>query len=360
MNHELYMQTALDLAKKGWPDVAPNPMVGCVIVKGNEIVATGYHRKYGDAHAEVNAINNMPPDIDPAGCIMYVTLEPCRHHGKTPPCADLIISKGFQSVVVACKDPNPLVSGSGIRKLLEAGLDVITGILEQEARELNKRFITFFEKKRPYIILKWAISADGFISRSPVPSNRNDNWISRKEAQELVHRIRSESSAVLVGKNTVLNDDPMLTTRFVKGRNPTRVFIDRNLEVPKNFNIYNSEATTIVFNTIKEGHDGNITFAKINFNENIVEQVIHKLYQLNFQSVLVEGGAILLNDFIEQKLWDEALVFQNPDLYFHQGVKAPVFPLKNTFELVGEDKLYRHSKYETFVPSAELYKYPAF
>jgi diaminohydroxyphosphoribosylaminopyrimidine deaminase/5-amino-6-(5-phosphoribosylamino)uracil reductase len=353
------MKAALDLARQGWPGVAPNPMVGCVIVKDNKIIASGYHEKFGGPHAEVNAINNLPPKTDPVSCTMYVTLEPCRHQGKTGPCADLIIERGFKTVVVGCKDPNPLVSGSGVRKLLEAGIDVFPGILEKETRELNKRFITFFEKKRPYIILKWAITSDGFISRE-LPARREDNWISRREAQEMVHRLRSECAAVLVGKNTVLNDNPMLTTRLVEGKNPTRVFIDQKLEVPREFNIYNSQADTIVFNGIKDEHAGHITFVRIDFGGNVIDQVIHRLYQLNLQSVLVEGGAFLLSEFISQKLWDEALVFQNPDIAFGKGIRAPVFPLKNTFELIGEDKLYRHSCNETFVPAGGLYKYPAF
>jgi diaminohydroxyphosphoribosylaminopyrimidine deaminase/5-amino-6-(5-phosphoribosylamino)uracil reductase len=354
------MHLALELAKKGWPDVSPNPMVGCVIVRQDEVVASGYHQRFGDMHAEVNAINNLPGEVIAADCVLYVTLEPCRHHGKTPPCADLIISRGFQTVVVGCKDPNPLVSGSGIRKLLEAGIDVITGILEREARELNKRFITFFECRRPYIQLKWAITADGLISRKPLPPTRTENWISRTDAQLLVHTIRSETAVVLVGKNTVLSDDPRLTTRLVAGKNPSRAFIDRRLQVPRSYNIYNTEAATIVFNAIKDGTEDHVLFVKINFDGNVINQVIHKLYQMNFQGVLVEGGAMLLNDFIRQNIWDEVLVFQNPDLYFKQGIKAPVFPLKNTFELVGEDKLYRHYKNETFVPSPMLYKYPAF
>jgi diaminohydroxyphosphoribosylaminopyrimidine deaminase / 5-amino-6-(5-phosphoribosylamino)uracil reductase len=340
MDHEKFMHRCLELAAKGWPDVQPNPMVGCVIVKAGKIVAEGWHEKFGGPHAEVNAIKNLPKEVAPADCTLYVSLEPCRHHGKTGPCADHIIEKGFKKVVVACTDPNPLMAGSGVRKLLEAGIDVTTNILEKEARQQNKRFMTFFEKKRPYVTLKWALSHDGFISRYPVPSDRRQNLISGPEAQRLVHALRAETMAVLVGKNTVLADDPLLTTRLVKGRNPMRVFIDRNLEVPRTAAIYNGDAPTMVFNANVDDHDGRPALIRIDFKGNVPDQVLHKLYQWNIQSVLVEGGTRLLNDFISQKLYDEAFVFQNPNLELGSGVKGPEFALPNTFELIGDDKLY--------------------
>ena len=342
IGHDFFMDKALRLAGKGWPAVAPNPMVGCVIVKGDEVVSQGYHQKYGDSHAEVMAINQLPNGIDPAHCVLYVTLEPCSHFGKTPPCSDLIISKGFKTLVVACTDPNPLVSGSGIAKLKNAGIQVIVGVQEKNARELNKRFITYFEKKRPYYILKWAQTADGFIGHLPVPDSKSENRISGNESQAMVHQLRSEVMAILVGKNTVLRDNPRLTTRLVKGKNPTRIFIDRNLEVPLHYHIYDNEAPTIIFNEQKEEKNGGHTFLKIDFSKDVLGQLSDKLFNLNLQSVLVEGGTVVLNDFIDQRLWDEVLVFQNPDLHFGSGVKAPRFALKNTFELVGDDKLYRH------------------
>lgn len=372
MTDQFYMQQAINLAKQGFGNVAPNPLVGCVIVKDDKIVSQGYHQKFGEAHAEVNAINSLSEKINPKDCVLYVTLEPCSHFGKTPPCADLIISKGFKKVIVACKDPNPLVSGNGIKKLQEAGIDVTTGVLEAEARELNKRFMTFFEKKRPYIILKWAMTADGFISKNPVPKNREENTITGKEAQIFVHQLRAENMAIMVGKNTVLKDNPSLTVRLVKGKNPTRIFIDKNLQVPESFNIYNSDAKTIVFNSIKEnyltieGHaelvsasaeiskqirnDGaglteddrnNIRFIKLNFENNVLEQILNILHQLHIQSLLVEGGTILLNDFIKQNVWDETFIFQNPELNFGRGIKAPEFTLSQNFELFGKDRLYR-------------------
>lgn len=347
MNHAYYMQQALDLAAQGWPQVAPNPMVGCVIVKNNEVVAKGFHKKYGGPHAEVEAINDLPAGVLPADCILYVTLEPCSYFGKTPPCADLIISEGFKTVVVACKDPNPLVSGNGIKKLQESGIAVVTGVLEAEARQLNRRFITCFEENRPYLILKWAQTADGFISRIPAPVNRNENIITRPEAQAYVHRLRADTMGIVVGKNTVLNDNPSLTTRLVEGKNPVRIFIDKKLEVPGDFNIYNAEAPTIVFNALKEDKKDHIQFIKLDFSGNVLGQMLQELYRLSIQSLLVEGGSSLLYSFIDQHLWDEVLVFQNPSLFFGQGLKAPVFALKNTFELIGDDKLFKHYRNET-------------
>jgi diaminohydroxyphosphoribosylaminopyrimidine deaminase / 5-amino-6-(5-phosphoribosylamino)uracil reductase len=356
MNHEYYIQLALDLAKRGWPDVAPNPMVGCVIVKNDEVVASGYHQKFGEAHAEVNAVANLPEHISPADCTVYVTLEPCSHFGKTPPCADLLISKGFKSVVVACTDPNPLVAGFGIKKMRDGGIDVIVGVAEKEARELNKRFISFYENKRPYFILKWAQTADGFISRTPLPGALNRERISGPETNKIVRRLRAEVMGIMVGKNTVLNDNCLLTTRLVDGKNPARIFIDKNLEVPLTFNIYNGDAETIVFNAVKNEQRDRIRFIKINFNENVLQQISEKLYVLNIQNVLVEGGKFLLDDFINQHLWDEVLVFQNPHLAFDQGVRAPAFALKNSFELAGNDKFYHHFKNETLPAKGLLAK----
>lgn len=318
-----FMQRALVLAQQGWPQVAPNPMVGCVIVKNGEIIAESYHQKFGEAHAEVNAINNLSTEINPADCTLYVTLEPCSHFGKTPPCADLVIDRGFKKVVICNLDPNPLVAGKGIAKLKDAGIEVITGILEKEGRELNKRFFTFFEKKRPYYILKWAQTADGFISKLPVPKNREENLIGDKEQQIQSHQLRACEMAIMVGKNTVINDNPSLTTRLVKGKNPIRIFIDKNLEVPKHFNIYNSEAKTIVFNAIKESNEDTIDFYKLDFAKNILQQISDKLFDLKIQSVIIEGGAFLLNDFIKQKLYDEVIIFKNEKLKFKNGLKSP-------------------------------------
>jgi len=326
MHHteEYYMQIALNLAKQGWPYVAPNPMVGCVIVLDEKIVAEGFHQKYGEAHAEVNSINNLSPLVRAEDCTLFVNLEPCSHHGKTPPCADLIISKGFKKVVIANLDPNPLVAGKGIEKLKNAEINVITGVLEKEGRELNKRFFTFHEKKRPYYILKWAQTADGFISKLPVPEKREENMIGDEEQQKKVHQMRAGEMAVMVGKNTVLCDNPNLTTRLAEGKNPLRIFIDKNLEVPRSFNIYNTQAETIVFNALLSEDAGNIKRIKIDFTKNVLKQISDILYQLKIQSVIVEGGVFLLNDFIKQNLYDEVNVFVNEKLKFGSGVKAPI------------------------------------
>lgn len=347
MNHDYYMKQALDLARLGWPQVAPNPMVGCVIVYKGEVVASGYHQKYGEAHAEVNAINILPEELSPADCTLYVTLEPCSHHGKTPPCAELIIRSGFKTVIIASTDPNPLVAGNGIKKLEAAGIEVISGVLEEEARKLNKRFMCFFENKRPYVILKWAQTADGFISRQPLPKDRSENWISGKEAKVFVHQLRSEVMAIFVGKNTVINDNPLLTTRLVTGKNPLRLFIDRKLEVPNTSHIYNKEADTLVFNEIREGQEEHVSFVKLNFDSPLSAQIFNYLYKRQVQSVLVEGGSYLLNSLIGSGLWDEAFVIENPELYFKEGLKAPQLPKRNTFTLLGKDKLYHYLRFET-------------
>ncbi len=336
------MQIALELAKKGRHMVEPNPMVGCVIVHDDKVVAEGYHQKYGEAHAEVNAINNLSREIDPAECTIYVTLEPCSHHGKTPPCVDLVIAKGFKKVVLADYDPNPLVAGKGVEKLRAAGVEVIMNVLQKEERELNKRFFTFYTKKRPFYILKWAQTADGFISRVPLPVNKADNKISGKEAQKMVHQMRANEMGIMVGKNTVLADDPSLTTRLVEGKNPVRIFIDKALEVPQTFNIYNKEAKTLVFNGLNDEKKENIEFIKIDFSKNVLEQISAKLYGLKIQSVLVEGGSALLNDFIKQEMCDEIFIFENPSLYFKNGLMAPkVVFYENNFERIGSDKLYK-------------------
>lgn len=338
-----FMQQALGLAKKGWPNVLPNPMVGCIIVHNDKIVATGYHQNFGGAHAEVNAINNLPKEINPADCTLYVTLEPCSHFGKTPPCANLIIEKGFKRVIVCNLDPNPLVAGKGIEKLKAANIEVITGVLEQEGRNLNKRFFTFFEKSRPYYILKWAQTADGFISRIPLPLNKEENKISGQESQKFVHQIRAEEMGIMVGKNTVLSDNPHLTNRFVEGKNPVRMFIDKDLEVPETYNIYDKQAKTIVFNRVKDEIRENIEFIKLNFELNVLSQISDSLFKKSIQSVLVEGGSRLLNDFIQQNIFDEILIFENPHLKFGTGLKAPNINLVGHFDHVGEDKLYRFS-----------------
>lgn len=350
------MQQALDLALKGWPMVQPNPMVGCVIVHGGQVVASGYHAQFGGPHAEVHAVQALPPGIDPAECTVYVTLEPCSHFGKTPPCADLLVRSKFSKVVVASTDPNPLVAGRGIEKLKAAGIKVEQGVLENEARDLNKRFYCFHQEKRPYITLKWALSADGFVSRDPLPADRSQNKITRKAADLEVHRMRSENMAIMVGKGTVLADDPQLTSRLVQGPDPIRVLVDRKLEIPAKARVFDKRGSVLVFNELKEEDQGHVRFVLLKSGQGILEQVLQKLHEFGIQTLFVEGGTHLLTEFLTANLWDEALVFQNPDLFFDNGIRGPEFPLKNTFELVGEDKLYHHYRNEALPAKGPLSK----
>ena len=326
------MQHCLSLAKKGLGKVAPNPMVGCVLVHNDKIIAEGYHQQYGGLHAEPNAINQVAEELLKE-CTLYVTLEPCSHHGKTPPCADLIISKGIKKVVVGNLDTNPLVAGKGIKKLQDAGVQVEYGILNEACRELNKRFFTFHEKKRPYIILKWAQTQDGFISQWPLPANKKDNWITSPESKQLVHQWRSEEQAILVGYNTALNDNPLLTSRLAEGKNPLRIVLDEHLELPLTLNIFNNEAETIVFNAKEDGVKSNIQFIKIDFN-NAVTEILNQLYTKNISSLIVEGGTKTLQLFIEHGLWDEARVFVNPTKTFVNGIKAPTFDFTSSKKII--------------------------
>lgn len=341
MKNEDYIQQAITLAYRGAPAAYPNPLVGCVIVYNNEIVAQGYHKKFGSHHAEVNAIKALPERYKPADCTVYVTLEPCAHHGKTPPCADLIIAKGFKKVVVGALDPNPLVAGKGIEKMRAAGIDVITGVLESEVKHQNARFFTWHQQKSPYFILKWAQTADGFISRWPVPAEREQNWISGMESNRFVHELRASVMGILVGKNTVLADNPSLTVRHVKGKNPVRLVLDKNLETPRNLNVYNQEAPTIVLNAIHEEIENDyLRFVKLDFESGLLPSLNARLYELGIQSVLVEGGAILLESMLKKEHWNEAFVIENPALFFKNGIKAPQMALKMPQKQLGNDKIY--------------------
>lgn len=327
-----FMREAISLALKGGAKVAPNPMVGCVIVCANKVVARGYHHVYGSAHAEVNAVKELDQIYPPEACTVYVTLEPCSHFGKTPPCANLLIERGFAKVVIGCLDPNPLVAGKGMALLKAAGIEVKHGVLENECRQFNKRFFTYYEKKRPYIFLKWAQTADGFISRWPLPNARSENQISSQTAQQEVHAMRAMEAAILVGKNTVLADNPQLNVRLVEGKNPLRLLIDARLEIPETLAIYNSAAPTVVYNALKEAECGNITFKKLDFDKMLPPQIVSDLWQRQLNSVIIEGGTNVLDQFIAQNLWDEAIVFVNSDLYFESGIKAPRFlPLLSKF-----------------------------
>ncbi len=331
------MRRCLDLAKLGAGNVAPNPMVGCVIVHNNEIIGEGFHKKFGEPHAEVNAINSILSEKQHLlnESVLFVNLEPCSHFGKTPPCADLIISKKIPRVVIGISDPNPLVSGKGIEKLKSAGVHVTIGLLKEKCSELNKRFITFYKKKRPYIILKWAQTFDGFIA----PNDRKRLQISGKLSQQLVHKWRSEEQSILVGYNTALNDNPQLTVREWKGNNPIRIVIDRKLELLKHLHLFDNTVPTIVYNELVNKKKENIELIKIGFGTETAKNVLSSLYNRNIQSVLVEGGAKTLQLFIDNGLWDEARVFISAG-NLQTGIKAPVIADKKfSTDKIGRDKL---------------------
>lgn len=323
--HEKYMQRCLQLALQGMGHTAPNPMVGAVLVYNDTIIGEGYHRQYGEAHAEVNCINNVSGDKEQfiADSTLYVSLEPCSHFGKTPPCVDLIIAKKIRTVVIACKDSYSEVDGKGIAKLQANGIDVTTGVLEKEALELNIRFFTFHNKQRPYIILKWAQSGDKKIAAG----TDQRILISNELTNRLVHKWRSEEAAILVGTNTALNDDPALTTRLWPGKNPLRLVIDRNLSLPPSLQLFNGTVRTIVFNEVKEEEGVLLSFYKLD-DVNDMASILKRLFQLQVQSVMVEGGAALLRSFIDAGLWDEARLIANEQLIIGEGISAPV--LKNS------------------------------
>jgi len=334
MTYELkYMFRCLQLAQYGVGYVAPNPMVGAVLVYDDRIIGEGYHHHFGEAHAEPNAINSVlyPELLKEA--TMYVSLEPCSHYGKTPPCADLIVKSGIQRVVIGTKDPNPKVSGRGVEILQNAGIEVIVGIMEKECRELNKRFFIFQEQKRPYILLKWAQTQDGFMDRKRRDNTESPLQISNAITKQMTHKMRSENQAILVGVNTVLLDNPSLTVRDWTGKSPVRIAIDRQGRIPTNFNLMDGGVRTIIFTEILRKNEHNLEFVKINFDEHALPNILQNLFEQNIHSVMVEGGASILNIFIEAGLWDEANIEVSP-LRIADGVKAPVLNLlpisKNT------------------------------
>lgn len=313
----LYMNRAMELALNGRGEVSPNPMVGCVIVHQNKIIGEGYHQKYGEPHAEVNAIHSVQNKELLSESTLYVNLEPCSHFGKTPPCADLIIKHQIKKVVVANLDTNPLVAGKGIQKLKNAGIEVQIGVMEKEGKSLNKRFFTFMKRMRPYIILKWAETADGYIAKE----NHDSKWISNSLSRRLVHKWRSEEDAIMVGTNTAFYDNPQLNVRDWTGRNPIRIVIDRNLRLPAHLHLFDGKQPTICYNSIKDNICPNLEHIKIKAG-NFIKQVIENLYAKRIQSVLVEGGSGLINSLLENDLWDEIRVFRTT-ICFGQGIKAP-------------------------------------
>jgi diaminohydroxyphosphoribosylaminopyrimidine deaminase/5-amino-6-(5-phosphoribosylamino)uracil reductase len=333
------MKRCLELALNGLGNVAPNPMVGCVIVHNDTVIGEGYHQKYGEAHAEVNAIASVVDKSLLAESTVYVSLEPCSHHGKTPPCSDLLIAHKVKRVVVACLDTNPLVAGKGIEKLRAAGIEVFTGIIEAEARKINKRFFTYHEKKRPYIILKWAQTKDGFISKIS-PFTKEENWITNNESKKLVHIWRAQEQAILVGTTTALLDNPALTVRLTEGKNPLRILIDKDLKVPTTNAIFSNEAETIVFTSKNQASQNNITYHQIDFTRDINAQILNYLHDKKIISLIIEGGAHTLQSFINKGLWDEARIFTG-NKYFKSGIKAPIIPSTiSPVQMIGDDELH--------------------
>lgn len=332
------MRRCLELAEKGAGFVAPNPLVGAVLVYNDRIIGEGYHQKYGEAHAEVNAIHQaaLSGQVDKISqSTLYVSLEPCVHFGKTPPCSDLIIEKRIPKVVIGCRDPFKEVNGKGIEKLKATGIEVETGILEKECKDLNKRFFTFHTQHRPYIILKWAQTADGKMAASPPPEGGiyDDSTITRllisnDLTNRLVHKWRSEEASILVGTNTAMLDDPALTTRLWEGPSPVRLVVDMDLRLPSSLKIFNAEARTIIFNTKKHSEESDktgIKYYRVTEDTSLVYQVVNALYPLKIQSVLVEGGAKLLQSFIDEGMWDEIRTISNKQLTIGKGLAAPVF-----------------------------------
>jgi diaminohydroxyphosphoribosylaminopyrimidine deaminase/5-amino-6-(5-phosphoribosylamino)uracil reductase len=323
---QTYMQRCIQLAQPGAGNVAPNPMVGAVLVYNDRIIGEGYHMQYGQPHAEVNCINNVATaDVGLiADSEMYVSLEPCAHYGKTPPCADLIIRHNIKKVFIGCRDPFEEVNGKGIEKLKAAGVVVVSGILEKECIDLNKAFFTFHIKQRPYIILKWAQSADGFIGAGSQSNSAERIFISNELTNRLVHKWRSETAAILVGTETALMDDPSLTTRLWKGKNPARLIIDRALRLPSTLKVFDRSVPTIIFNDLQSSEENNLTYYDLQGTEDLLQTVCSVLYQRKFNSVLVEGGARLLQSFIDAGLWDEARIITNKNLLLYDGVPSPI------------------------------------
>jgi len=324
MNDEFYMRRCLELAMLGMGNVSPNPMVGCVIVHDNQIIGEGYHQQIGQAHAEVNAIDdvfknhgeNAPSLLKSATA--YVSLEPCAHFGKTPPCADLLIKHQLKKVIIGNTDPFGAVNGKGVEKLKAAGIEVITGILANECSYLNRRFFTRINKQRPFIILKWAQTANGFFA----PIGNVQQWITGPLAKQLNHKWRGEEDAILVGKNTAMIDNPQLTNR--NGcKNPIRIVIDKNLAIPITHHIYNDEAKTIIFNEVKTNVVDNIHYVQMeDMQFYLAQKIAFQLYLMDIQSVIIEGGAQILDQFIIANLWDEARIFTATKKW-EDGIAAP-------------------------------------
>ncbi len=339
--NEKYINYCIELAKLGAGNVSPNPMVGCVIVCDGKIIGEGYHQKYGEAHAEVNAINSVANPALLKKSTLFVTLEPCAHFGLTPPCSDLIVEKQIPKVVIGTIDPFAEVAGKGVEKMRKAGIEVEVGILEKECRELNKRFFTFHEKKRPYIILKWAQTLDGFIDIDRTKKEfGKPTWITGDKALLRVHKMRAVEDAIFVGTKTAEKDNPTLTVRHCPGRNPVRVVLDNYLRLSEKLNLFDGTVKTIVFNSLKNEERENIIFVKIDFDVEIIPQILDELYNQKILSIIIEGGKQLLESFIKLNNWDEAYQFIG-NKHFLSGIKAPQISGNIvSAEILDSDKLF--------------------
>lgn len=331
--HKKYIKRCIELAQNGFGTTYPNPMVGSVIVYEGKIIGEGWHKKAGEPHAEVNAVQSVKDKSLLKKATIYVSLEPCSHFGKTPPCCDLIIANQIPNVVVGTVDPNEKVAGRGIKKLIENGANVTVGILEDECNELNKRFFTFHQKKRPYIILKWAESQDGFLApEKEIDQERKPIWITNQYSRQLVHKWRTEEQAILVGTQTVIDDNPKLNTRDWSGNNPVRVVLDQNNRISKDSFVFNDSVKTIVFSKSENNiTTENTIYEKIDFSKNVVSQILDILYQHQIQSIIIEGGRQTLQSFIDSDLWDEARIFTGTNT-FEKGTKAPIIQKRNIFK----------------------------
>jgi len=344
---EKYMHRCLKLAEQGLGSTAPNPMVGATIVYNGEIIGEGYHQRYGEPHAEPNAIHSVKDQLLLTQSTLYVNLEPCSHYGKTPPCAALIIEKKIPRVVIANVDPFPKVSGRGIKMMQDAGIDVTLNVLKDEGRILNKRFFTFHEKKRPFIILKWAQSADGFVDGLRTDKAIPPVLFSTPETQKLNHKIRTEEAGILVGTTTVLMDNPQLTSRLWPGKNPIRIAIDREGKITDDYKIFDGQAETLIFTEKSKANKPFVTFVCLDFSKDVLPQLLHELYLRDINSLIVEGGTKLLQSFINQDIWDEANVEVAP-ITLGGGIVAPEMSagfLKREL-FFGQNKIMYYAHYE--------------
>jgi diaminohydroxyphosphoribosylaminopyrimidine deaminase/5-amino-6-(5-phosphoribosylamino)uracil reductase len=338
--HEKYMQRCLELALHGQKTVAPNPMVGSVIVKNDCIIGEGYHQKYGEAHAEVNAIHQVQNHEDLKDATLYVNLEPCAHHGKTPPCSDLIIEKKIPRVVIGCTDSFEQVSGKGIQRMRAAGIEVLVGVLEKESLELNRRFFTFHQQKRPYILLKWAETIDGYIDIDRTSGDKGISWITHPYLRVPVHKWRSEEAGIMVGSKTAENDNPSLNTRDWAGESPTRFVLDRDLSLPAQLKLMDGSIQTYVVTEKTESPNPNVNYIRLKFSSaSFLKDLFYELYKLEIQSLIIEGGRTLLQSVIDAGLWDEARVFIG-NKTFGRGAKGPLIRHKmDRFCQFGQDRI---------------------